>query len=86
MRAEENGCVCASKIPLVCAICDMLKREYILPRVITTKTQWREAYWALLENIPDTQPFDAALAEVCYSLEEPPLHLAEEDVNDRLKE
>ena len=86
MQTENNACRCASRIPLVCAICDMLKREYILPNLITTKLQWREAYWAMLDNIPENQPFDAAFATVCYNLEEPPLHLAEEDPNDRLKE
>lgn len=81
-----SNCVCTNRIPVVCAICDMLKREYISPNIIKTKQAWRETYWSMLNLIPHDQPFDIEFQLVCYQLEEPPLHLAEEDPNDRPRE
>lgn len=80
---HKKPCKCTNRHTIVCVICNLLKREYNTSNTITSAQQWRETYWTMLDAVPNEAAFDPEFQIMCYALEDPPLHLAEENTDDR---
>lgn len=80
---NKKPCSCTNRHPIVCAICNLLKLEYSVANSITSAQQWRDTYWTMVDAMPTETAFDPEFQLMCYALEDPPAHLAEEYQNDR---